>query len=220
MIPASIYPGCASPGEREIFRILRDDPATSNWIVLHSLDIAEHQKQVSGEADFVVIIPGKGVLCLEVKACSTLRRTPEGVWYYGTDPKGDSRGPFKQASGAMHSIRQHLLKARPDLAGILFWPAVVFPYVSFIITSGEWHQWQVIDRHTFTARPLASSLESILDHALRHIQEHTSGSWFNPAAGEPAAEQCEAIARVLRPHFEFIESSKSHAERLNTELKH
>lgn len=220
MIPASIYAGCASPGEREIFRALRDDPATSNWIVLHSLDIAEHQKQVSGEADFVVIVPGKGVLCLEVKACSTLRRTPEGIWYYGTDPKGDSRGPFKQASEAMHSIRKHLLKARPDTAGILFWPAVVFPYVAFTITSGEWHHWQVIDRQAFTARPLASSLETILDHARLHLQEHTSSPWFNPASGEPAVEQCEAIARALRPHFEFIESSKSHTERLNTELKH
>jgi Nuclease-related domain/UvrD-like helicase C-terminal domain/AAA domain len=220
MIPSSLYPGCASPGEREIFHMLRDDPATSNWIVLHSLDIAEHQKQVSGEADFVVIVPGKGVLCLEVKACSTLRRTPGGIWYYGTAPKGDSRGPFKQASMAMHSIRQHLLKARPDLAGILFWSAVVFPYVAFTITSGEWHHWQVIDHQSFTARPLANSLETVLDHARAQLQGRPGNSWFDPASGEPVAEQCETIVRVLRPHFEFIESSKSRTERLGAELKH
>src|SRR5262245_60474038 len=192
MIPSSIYPGCASPGEREIFQILRDDPATSNWIVLHSLDIAEHQKQVAGEADFVVIVPGRGVLCLEVKACSSLRRTPEGIWYYGTDPKGDPRGPFKQASVAMHSIRRSLLKARPDMAGILFWSAVVFPYVAFTIASGEWHHWQVIDRQSFTARPLASSLETIFDHARAHLQGGVGGSWFIPSSGEPVGEQCEA----------------------------
>jgi Nuclease-related domain/UvrD-like helicase C-terminal domain/PhoH-like protein len=219
MIPASIYAGCASPGEREIFRRLRDDPSTGGWFVLHSLDIAEHRKQVSGEADFVVIVPGKGVLCLEVKACSTLRRTPDGLWYYGIHPKGDARGPFKQASEAMHSIRKSLLKPRPNLGGIVFWSAVVFPYVAFTTSSGEWHPWQVIDRHAFTARPLSSSVEMILDHARAHLQAHTGGSWFNPALGEPSAEQCEAIARTLRPHFEFIESSKSHAERLGEELR-
>lgn len=219
MIPASIYAGCASPGEREIFRRLRDDPNSDSWFVLHSLDIAEHRKQVSGEADFVVIVPGKGVLCLEVKACSTLRRTPEGLWYYGIDPKGDARGPFKQASEAMHSIRKYLLKIRPDLGGIVFWSAVVFPYVTFTTSSGEWHPWQVIDRHAFTARPFVSSAETILDHARSHLQAHTGGSWFNPSLGEPSAEQCEVIAKTLRPHFEFIESSKSHAERLGEELR-
>lgn len=220
MIPTSIYPGCASPGEHEIFRSLRDDPATSDWIVLHSLDIAEHQKQVSGEADFVIVVPKKGVLCLEVKACSTLRRTPEGLWYYGTDPKGDARGPFKQSSAAMHSIRKHLLKTRPDLTGVVFWSAVVFPYVALTITSGEWHHWQVIDKHLFTARPLASSIDTILDRARANLQGHARGSWFNPALSEPTPEQCEVIAQTLRPHFEFIESSKSHAERLGAELKH
>lgn len=219
MIPASVYPGCASPGEREIFRRLRDDPGAGEWFVLHSLDIAKHRKQVSGEADFVVIVPGKGVLCLEVKACSTLRRSPDGLWYYGTETKGDARGPFKQASEAMHSIRKYLLKARPDLSGIIFWSAVIFPYIAFTASSGEWHPWQVIDRHSFTARPLASSIETILDHARAHLRAHAAGSWFNPSLGEPSAEQCEALARTLRPHFEFIESSKSHAARLGEELK-
>lgn len=220
MIPTFIYQGCASPGEREIFRRLRDDPTTSNWIILHSLDIAQHQKQVSGETDFAVIIPGKGVLCLEVKACSMIKRTPDGLWYYGTDPKGDARGPFKQASRAMHSIRNYLLQARPDMSGVVFWSAVVFPYVALTITSGEWHSWQVIDRHIFTARPLASSLEIILDNARKHLQGSSRSSWFNAALGEPTIEQSEIIAWTLRPHFEFIESSKSHADRLGAELKH
>src|SRR5688500_9443632 len=97
MIPPVVHGGCTSPGEREIFRRLRDDPATSDWIVLHSLDVAEHRKQIAGEIDFVVIVPAKGVLCLEVKACRSLRRDG-GLWYYGTEAKADARGPFKQAS--------------------------------------------------------------------------------------------------------------------------
>jgi len=103
MIPPYISPSCPSPGEREIFRRLKNDPETSDWIVLHSLDIADHVRQISGEADFVIIIPAKGVLCIEVKACSSLRRE-NGQWFYGLDNRPDRRGPFRQASEASFSL--------------------------------------------------------------------------------------------------------------------
>lgn len=220
MIPATIYHGCASPGEREIFRRLRDDPDTKDWTVLHSLDIATHRRQISGEADFAIIVPTKGILCIEVKACTSLHRSGDGIWYYGTNPKGDARGPFKQASEAMHSIREQMAKLRPDLSRVLFWPAVIFPYVPFNITSIEWHQWQVIDRQLFMARPLGKSIELILDTARDYLKEHKSFHWFRADSGEPSLKQCEAIARTLRPNFEFIESSKSHSQRLDEELQH
>lgn len=107
MIPPTIPASCSSPGEQEIFAKLKQDDATRDWIVLHSLDIAEHLRQVSGEADFVIVVPGLGVLCLEVKACRSLMRK-DGLWYYGNDPKGDPRGPFKQSAEAMHSLRQQV----------------------------------------------------------------------------------------------------------------
>src|SRR5438132_12895651 len=99
MIPPSISSICASPGEKEIFARLKDEPGTEDWIVLRSLDIAHHLRQTVGEADFVVIVPFLGVLCLEVKACHSLQRR-HGLWFYGRDPQGDPRGPFKQSSQA------------------------------------------------------------------------------------------------------------------------
>ena len=48
MIPPVIPVSCPSPGEREIFTCLRDEPGTKDWIVLHSLDIAHHLRQVVG----------------------------------------------------------------------------------------------------------------------------------------------------------------------------
>lgn len=104
MFPAEIYTDTPSPGELEVFQRLRDDPATRDWIVLHSLDVAHHLKQVVGEIDFVVIIPSKGVLCLEVKAHRRLR-CEQGQWYYGSDPAPVARSPFKQAADGMQSIR-------------------------------------------------------------------------------------------------------------------
>ena len=218
IIPPTIHAGTTSKGEAEIFLRLRDDPSTHDWIVLHSLDVANHQKQVSGEIDFVVIIPGKGVLCIEVKACHHLRRD-KGQWYYGTSTHPDARGPFKQAAQAMHSMRTKLLSQHPSLSNVLFWSSVIFPYVEFNEHSEEWHPWQIIDTMNFMNRPIGVLLERILDTAHMFIRTKSTARWFSPASGEPTIEQCTLIAETLRPDFEFFESPKSRKRRQNEELK-
>ncbi|AQS59526.1 nuclease-related domain-containing DEAD/DEAH box helicase [Desulforamulus ferrireducens] len=218
MIPSRIYEDCTSPGEQEIFRRLRDDPDTKDWIVLHSLDLANHRKQISGEIDFVVIVPNKGVLCIEVKACSRLSRR-DGMWYYGRDLKPDSRGPFKQASEAMHSLRKKLVERRPDLARVVFWTAVIFPYVSFNVKSEEWHPWQVIDNKSFRSRPLGKQIIEILNNARNYLEKCPNASWFFINSKEPYIEQCIIISNILRPDFEFIENYKSINNRRDQELK-
>jgi len=220
MIPSVLDPNCSSPGEREIFHRLKDDPATEGWTVLHSLDVAEHRKQISGEIDFVLIIPGKGVLCIEVKACSRLSRDSEGRWFYGSDTKGDPRGPFKQASGSMHSIREYVVKQRPDMGRVVFWSAVVFPYVPFNETSPEWHPWQVIDSRAYRRRSFASLAEHVMDRAREFLAGRPTAAWFHPESDEPYPAQCDALGDILRPHFEFFESPRSSAERRDAEVKH
>ncbi len=219
MIPPSVHGGTLSPGEREIFDSLKDDPDTSDWIVLHSLDIASHSKQIAGEADFVVIVPNKGVLCLEVKAHHRLRRDA-GIWYYGDSDQPDARGPFKQASEAMHSIRRRLVERRHDLARVVFWSAVVFPYLAFSAKSDEWHNWQVIDSIGLRAQSIGRLVEGVLDQARNRLSQQPSGKWFDPASDEPTLAQCHLIAEILRPDFEFFESPKSRRQRLHEQLKH
>lgn len=153
MLPASIFDGCPGPGEREIFATLKNSKEIDSWTVLHSLDLAQHIRQVSGEADFVVIVPSLGVLCIEVKACQSIKRDDAG-WHYGREQSPHLKGPFRQASEAMHSIRNRVTRQRPNLSGILFWSAVVFPYLDFSVQSNEWHEWQVID-----ARKIQASLD-------------------------------------------------------------
>ncbi len=218
MVPPTYHANTGSKGEIEIFLRLRDDPSTEGWTILHSLDIANHQKQVSGEIDFVVIVPAKGVLCVEVKACHHLERR-DGQWYYGTSTVPDARGPFKQASQAMHTIRKKLAAQDHSLSGVLFWSAVIFPYVPFAAQSGEWHSWQVIDQARFKARPVGVLLERILDHARDFINENPDITW-TPRSAEPTVSQCELIADLLRPDFEFFESPKARKLRQNEELKY
>ncbi len=217
MLPADIYDGCASPGEREIFFRLKNSPGIDDWVILHSLDLAQHVRQVSGEADFVIIAPALGILCIEVKACTRLRRDDKG-WWYGNDPKPDQRGPFRQAAEAMHSIRQRVAKARPDLSNIVCWSAVIFPYLNFDECSGEWHEWQVIDAQRFRTRTLPDLLRSVLTRARAYLQQKGT-NWFKQGDNRPTAAQANELAAILRPSFEVYASPKTRGQRLESELK-
>jgi hypothetical protein len=195
MIPPVAHDGTRSPGERDLFYRLRDDPATANWSVLHSLDIAHHERQRSGEADFVVIIPERGVLCLEVKAHRKVRRQ-DGMWIYGTSgTESDARGPFKQASEAMHSLLRRVGRREPTLSRLVFWSGVVFTSVDFRIQSEEWHDWQVIDAASIRARPISTLLLEMIGRARTHLANTPSAQWFDPERMDPTPAQCTRLNR-------------------------
>lgn len=209
MIPPVVAATTRSNGEKDIFLRLKEDPQTEGWIVLHSLDIAKHVKQISGEADFVIIVPKKGILCLEVKATTKLRRNPAGAWLYGDSIKPDYTGPFKQANMAMHSIRERVQEANKDLFALLWESAVIFPYVPFTEESIEWHPWQVIDRTNFTKNPISSLIMNVLNESRNHIASKKT-AWFHPDSGEPTMMQCEKLAKFLRPNFEVFHPGQTH----------
>jgi len=217
MIPPVIPTSCPSIGEQEVFTRLKVEVEAREWIVLHSLDIAQHIRQVSGEADFVIIVPLLGVLCLEVKACHSLRRE-NGMWFYGHDPNGDPRGPFKQAAEAMHSLRKRVTQREPSLSRVPFWSAVAFPFIEFNTISGEWHSWQVIDATKFKRQPIAILVSNILHSARSHLQRQPSVKWFRDGDRLPDIQQVATIAKILRPDFEFTEKVYDRRLRLQAEL--
>lgn len=219
MIPPILPKKNVSPGERAIFLRLRDDPLTEGWIVLHSLDIADHRQQIFGEIDFVIIVPAKGVVCLEVKSHTRIQRV-DGIWYYGNKLQPDVRGPFKQASEAMHSIRKYITAKQPNLSRIIFWSAAAFPFAPFNIESTEWHSWQVIDSQTFRSRSIGSTILSILENARTFLSTKSTAQWFDTNQVMPDASQSQTLVNLLRPNFEFFESPHSRAERLEEELKY
>lgn len=197
--------------------MLKQEEATRDWIVLHSLDIAQHLRQVSGEADFVIIVPMFGVLCLEVKACHSLERR-DGLWFYGRDPKGDPRGPFKQAAEAMHSLRRQVIQSDPSLSRVPFWSAVAFPFIEFNATSGEWHPWQLIDLPRFKRQQMAPLVSGILRSARSYLGSQPSAKWFREDDHLPDIQQSAAIARILRSNFEFTEKAPDRRSRKQAEL--
>jgi Nuclease-related domain len=110
MLPVQFDVSTASAAERKLFDLLKNDPDTKDWIVLHSLGLARRGKKPYGEIDFVVLIPAEGVFCLEVKggriACQN------GEWAT-TNRLGQTeklnRSPFLQAREGMayfNSLRE------------------------------------------------------------------------------------------------------------------
>lgn len=218
MIPPAVHPDCVSNGEKEMFRRLRDDPGTQDWTVMHSLFVADHPSQLAGEIDFLVVIPGRGVLGLEIKGCSKMKRT-DGRWYYGADSQGSSRSPFQQASVATHEVRRKVSRERPSLRGVPFWHAVVFTHMSFDEESTEWHDWEVIDGRVLREFSIADLLLRVIGQARNLIRSKPTGRWLEPGMVCPTDIECEELIACLRPDFELPYRAQDRAELREAELQ-
>lgn len=218
MIPPVMGGEVPSDGERQLFAKFRDDPKTKDWVVLHSLDVAKHRSQVTGEIDFIIIIPGQGVVCLEVKACRSLR-VEDGRWRYGQSDSWDSRGPFKQASEAMHSLRDVVWAAVPELRHVVFWSAVAFTHMSFDLKSPEWHRWQALDQGFLQTRGVPEAILAVLSNARARLAASPTAKWYAQHTNSPTPKEVSALADVLRPTFESYESPRMRVARAAAEAK-
>jgi hypothetical protein len=191
------------PGEKKIFSLLANDPGASGWIVLHSLDLARHKKRIQGEADFIIIIPHEGVVVLEVKSHTKVKFDRRG-WLLGHSTEPDPRGPFKQASQAMHSILCEVKSFGMEFTKIPYISAVAFTSLTFTAKSIEWHDWQVISQNDIGAGPISCRFLTIIRKA-RQLYASRNLTWAsgNIEFDEGASEN---LAHRLRPYFEFMAS--------------
>lgn len=213
MIPA-VLDRLAPPGEAMVFRTLLDHPEAADWTVLHSFDLPHHVENLQGEIDFVVIVPGLGVVCLEVKSHTKVERTEDGMWHLGSDPPSE-RGPFKQASDAAFSLIALLARRSPSLRRVPIVSAVCFPRSVFDAPSTEWEEWQVID----SADIQRHSLPYMISAALHNARVKFARLGKPRAEGSPNVEEVEALVKTLRPRFEIYQSPKARATALTEELK-
>lgn len=210
-----IPPMCAadtSHGEVHVFELLQNDPDTKDWVVLHSYGVSCHKSKRSAEIDLIVLVPGLGVLCLEVKGSKVSRR--EGIWDYGY--KTTTEGPFRQASSAMHALRDSLGKKESFCRNLLFWSGVIFTSQSFHEQSPEWHQWQFIDGPDITRKPISSLITGMLSKAHSHSASRSgSAYWYDDEASRPSKSQVNKLVQLMRGDFEAVSSLKDmvqHAE--------
>jgi hypothetical protein len=199
MFPSQFDSSTVSAAERKIFDLIKNDPGAESYTVLHSLGLAKRGKKPYGEIDFVVMIPGLGVICIEVKggrlACK------DGEWTT-TNWRGETarlnRSPFMQAREGMFEIRDTVLNRAPVgfPSSVVFGFGVSFPDISFSVQSPEWQQWQVIDR---------DSLRQPISASLRRLAQEQRRAYSTPATiREPTNDTIRIIQKLLRPDFEIV----------------
>lgn len=212
MLPSQFDPSTASAAERKLFELLQHDPDTNDWVVLHSLGLSRRGRKPYGEIDFVVFVPGRGVLCLEVKggrvACLNGRWETTN-WAGKTDVL--NRSPFLQAREGMFALRDSVLNRAPQgfPSGLLYAYAVVMPDVTFSEQSPEWESWQIIDRDALK-QPISKSL----------LRLASGQQKLHPGAhvGEPSPATMRILQQLLRPDFELVVTRGTQIEDTETQL--
>ena len=139
MIPPEVPAGTPS-SERRIFELLRREPATAEWSVLHSVGLKRTRIGPYGEIDFVVLVPGKGICCLEVKGGEV--SCTDGVWRTRNRKTGEtatlSKSPYLQAREGMFALLKavhehfdpgHAARECPSSYAVIF-PDVTAPPVT------------------------------------------------------------------------------------------
>lgn len=196
-----VFPDSAAPGEQSVYRKLAADQTTDDWIVLHSLNIAEHVRNPEGEADFVVIAPELGVLVIEVKSHEHFT-FEDGVWKLGNQAP-TTRGPFKQASEAMHSIRKDLLKKKINLRSVPILSAAWFTATrarTMLKPTNEWFDWQVLDSEDLKSDPIGA-IRRVFTGGIANLEATFNGYSYGGVGPDQAT--AKQIAMLLRPNFEF-----------------
>lgn len=205
MIPSVISPEVKSNAERHIFSWFRDDPSTKDWVVLHSLGIANHNKVIHGETDFFVLAPHKGLFALEVKGGRVSRKA--GIWSFKNkydQVTTKERGPFDQAWDGVFSIvadiKQKLDSAHRHLEGVFFGIGVMFPDIDYESVGCDEAQWQVFDKKDGRN----------VGNFIRRIYEGASNRWMETYGQEvppeklPSEEDVNYLANILRGDFDKV----------------
>jgi len=199
-----------SEGERLVYKRFKTDKGAKGYTILHSLFISKHIKQISGELDFVILAPGKGIFCLEVKHGKIERS--DGIWTFtgrNKIPNSNSKGPFRQVSDSMHSLKKIVLELTRQnqeiqnrLSKLMYGYGVMFTSMDYFDDIGsEGELWQLFTRSGFE-----NDISWYIDNLSRSWQdkyENLKYKWYNPEDSLPTEEDCETIKKILRGDFSY-----------------
>jgi hypothetical protein len=105
MIPAQPRSG-ANKSELALFTAFEGITDRPDWVVIHSLTLTDNLFSLHGEADFVVLVPGKGIVVVEAKS-PNYAVYEGGNWYLDKTPKPD-KSPLEQLNKATAGIHRFL----------------------------------------------------------------------------------------------------------------
>ncbi len=218
MIPTVISPTTKSPAEKKIFKWFRDAEGTEDWVVFHSLGIAEHQTLIEGEVDFLVVAPKYGLFAIEVKGGRVKREN--GMWHF-TNKRGETtvkpRGPFEQADEAMFSIME-AIKEKADaehyrVGNLLYGHGVMVPDIEYGVMGIDEEPWQVFD---------CNDDDNVVDFIKRLSKgakerwEQTYGKFYPDKL--PTPQDAKYLLSILRSDFDKVIAIRARINNAEQEL--
>lgn len=210
MVPPGVAPK-TNWSEREVFTAFEGVLDRPDWIVLHSLKLAQHIHGLESEADFIVFVPGRGIVVIETKNPKFVEYR-DGQWYLDRVPN-PTKDPLAQLSKARSSIRSFLKGVDENIDEVpiarMLWFTNIGRHQFNIDSPGdmqffEWELGLAEDK----AAPV-KAIEKVLD---RHTEFFSQNGEivFNPAAFD--AERAEFLASSLLNDFKGYEDAEAFAQ--------
>ena len=207
MVPPRPKPG-TNKSETRLFDAFDAAIGHDDWVVLHSVDVFQNIFKLENEIDFVVLVPGKGIVVVERKAPKSVDYV-DGDWHLDGVPN-PGKDPLHQVSRARDNIRAYL--NRNDLASDipiarLLWFTSLHRYQLNIqkpedITFFEWEL------------ALADDMAKPIETIERVLAEHTA--WYSKAQDlslDASSFTVEAVEHVRRSIVTSFKSKTTKADR-------
>jgi hypothetical protein len=190
-----------------VFDAFASVPARDDWIVIHSLQLRRHATQFQGEADFIVLVPGRGIVVVETKSPEYVTYR-DGEWVLDRVPN-PGKSPFDQVDGAIRSLRAFLAK-REILAGSEPIARLVW------FTSLARHQFETHGDMQFFEWELAFRDDLRRPDALieKVLAEHDG--WYRAVAGvqhDPAVMTADHVATIAQALLGDLAGGRTLADR-------
>jgi hypothetical protein len=210
MIPPALRKG-ASWSERELFGALEGMENSDDWIVFHSLSLGQNFAKLEGEADFIVLAPGHGIVIIEVKDAKAVTYK-EGQWYLEKNPN-PNKDPIRQLSAARRTLRG-FLKANNQLGSepiaTMVWFAKLQRHDLDNQSPGDmqFFEWQL--GWSMDLPKARHALTSVLEKHTTHFSSVPDVK-LNPAGLTP--ERSKALTSILLSDFEGYTNPQSETKR-------
>lgn len=182
--------------EVKFFNQLKYDEKNNNWLVLHSLGLSDP----AGEIDFVILIPGEGIVCVEIKGGRVF--CENGDWYgvNGNDEiHKKSKSPFMQARKNMFNLKDACFKyfGSSHILSKMTWHYMVcFTDIESPPVTPEFKRSQVIDINQMTSILTKTILGSI------RAEREQLGKLAAHFA--PTQDDMKSMLKFIRPNFDRV----------------
>lgn len=202
-IPESPRHG-ANFSETKLFEALAGLGADKHWTMVHSILIGRDPDVLVGEADFFVLVPGKGIVTIEAKSPSSVQYK-NGEWFLEGTPN-PKKNPLDQANRA----RGSMLKFLADLGfesnipvARMVWFTSLGRYQFDPESKGDFqfHEWEMAWKQDLE-KP-TEAIELVLDRFIEHYSQSTIFEFKPELFSEEAAKK---IADSLFADFSISEN--------------